>query len=323
MLKEDLRKAASLLLELAGEATFPDAAVETERGVVIDEILSYKDAPADEVYDRFEEMLFAGHPLGRPVLGTVRSVRSITPERLRAFHAARFVPQRMALTLVADLDEARMETLAQKLSDRSGLSENPRADTLLRTPFPGLAAPFEKSVEKRNHEVNAVLGGLAPGLYSGPDRIATVLLCNLVGGPASNSLLGGLLRERYGWVYGVECNYTQYADTGMVAISFGCERPNLERCLAKIDGELAKLRETALTPRRLQAAKRQLLGQLLISAASGEAQALSMGKSLLAFQCIHTEAQIRESVLAVSAEQLQALSARIFAPEQLSRLVFL
>ena len=70
VLKEDLPKAAGLLFELATEATFPEKEIETEKGVVIDEIQSYKDSPADEVYDRFEEALYAGHPLGRPVLGT-------------------------------------------------------------------------------------------------------------------------------------------------------------------------------------------------------------------------------------------------------------
>ena len=54
VLREDIRKAASLLLELATEAVFPDAAIDTERGVVIDEIVSAKDSPADDVYDRFE-----------------------------------------------------------------------------------------------------------------------------------------------------------------------------------------------------------------------------------------------------------------------------
>ena len=70
VLKEDLGKAAGLLFELATEATFPDAEIETERGVVLDEIISYKDNPAEDVYDKFEGMLFEGHPLGLPILGT-------------------------------------------------------------------------------------------------------------------------------------------------------------------------------------------------------------------------------------------------------------
>ena len=182
---------------------------------------------------------------------------------------------------------------------------------------------FNKVIDKHHHEVNAVIGGFAPSLYEMPDRLVAAMLVNILGGPASNSLLNAEIRERRGWVYGIECSYTQYADTGIVAISFGCDRPNLDRCLGKIAGVLAQYRETALSPRRLEAAKRQLLGQLLISASSGEAQVLSMGKSLSVFGRIDTEKQIREAVLAVTAEQLLALSGRIFDPAQLSRLVFL
>lgn len=75
VLKEDLGKAASLLLELATSPTFPEEEVSIEKGVVIDEINSYKDSPADDVYDKFEEALFEGHPLGRSILGTAASVK--------------------------------------------------------------------------------------------------------------------------------------------------------------------------------------------------------------------------------------------------------
>ena len=78
VLKEDLGKAASLLLELATSATFPEKEIEKEKGVVIDEINSYKDSPSEEIYDRFEELLFQGHPLSRPILGTSASVKRIT-----------------------------------------------------------------------------------------------------------------------------------------------------------------------------------------------------------------------------------------------------
>ena len=116
VLKEDLPKAAGLLFELATEATFPEKEIETEKGVVIDEIQSYKDSPADEVYDRFEEALYAGHPLGRPVLGTPASVRKITSEELRRFVKEHFTPDRMAFTMMADLDESRMEREIRKLA---------------------------------------------------------------------------------------------------------------------------------------------------------------------------------------------------------------
>ena len=109
VLKEDLGKAASLLFELATEATFPEHEIQTEKGVVIDEIRSYKDSPSEDIYDKFEEMLFEGHPLSGNILGTAASVRKISPEELRRFVKEKFLPHRMAFTVVADIEEARME----------------------------------------------------------------------------------------------------------------------------------------------------------------------------------------------------------------------
>ena len=92
ILKEDLNKAASLLLELATSASFPEKEIEKEKSVVIDEINSYKDSPSEDIYDRFEEILFKGHPLSSPILGTASSVRKISREDLMdrsAFYSRR------------------------------------------------------------------------------------------------------------------------------------------------------------------------------------------------------------------------------------------
>ena len=335
VLKEDLGKAAGLLFELATEATFPDAEIETERGVVLDEIISYKDNPAEDVYDRFEGMLFEGHPLGQPILGTTAYVKKITPQNLRSFVKTFFTPDRMALTIVADIDEKVLEKkvlrLVRKVFDGEGdilsgafARKGSRSDAEERvSPSPLSALPFDKTVDKRNHEVNAVIGNRAPSLYESEDRITAAVLCNILGGPASNSLLNKELREKNGWVYGVECTYTQYADTGIAAITFGCDKPNLERCLTALDRILGRLRDVPLSERTLKAYKKQLLGQLAISSDNGEAQCLSMGKSLLAWGKIDTSAEMRARIEAVSPEALRAMACRLFAPETLSRLIYL
>ena len=341
VLKEDLGKAARLLFELATEATFPDAEIETERGVVLDEIISYKDNPAEDVYDRFEGMLFEGHPLGLPILGTAASVKRIRPEDLRRFLKTFFVPERMAFTVVADLDEKLLEKrvlgLVAKLFGDGIPSPAPPVPNDIEPVIPSegipvipskakespWAAPFDKTVDKRNHEVNAVIGNRAPSLYDQEDRITAAMLCNILGGPASNSLLNKELREKNGWVYGVECTYTQYADTGIAAITFGCDKPNLERCLTAIDRILGRLRDEPLSGRALKAYRKQLLGQLAISSDNGEAQCLSMGKSLLAWGRIDTSAQMRARIEAVTPEALQAMARRLFAPDTLSRLIYL
>lgn len=323
VLKEDLMKASSLLMEIATSATFPENEVNTERGVVIDEIKSYKDNPAEDIYDRFEEKLFAGHPLTNPILGSVKSVKEITSEELRKFVKEKFVPEAMAFTIVADIDEKRMEAGLLKLVGKFFADFRPSGNGLVRPARVELCNVFDEMISRKTHEANAVVGGYAPSLYEEKERLATVLLSNILAGPAMNSILNSILREKHGWVYGVESSYTQYADTGILAISLGCEKENLDRCLAAIDKEILKLQTQELTERKLNAAKKQLLGQLAISSDNGEAQCLSMGKSLLAYDKVWTGAETRNQIEGITSGQIMEMACRIFAPGKTSRLTMI
>lgn len=322
VLKEDLPKAAALLFELVTCPTFPEHEINTEKGVVIDEIHSYKDTPSEDIYDRFEEMLFAGHPLSGQILGTTASVKKITRNELLRFVREKFTPGRMAFTVVADIDEKKMEKEALRLAQKyfPNVSDEILQDNRSIVPQP---VPFDKTLNKRNHQANCVIGGLAPSLYQERERLATVLLCNILGGPATNSILNSVLREKNGWVYGVECAYTQFSDTGMVAISLGCDKANLEKCLKAIDKEIAKLQTKPFSDRKLKAAKKQMLGQLAISGDNGETQCLSMGKSLLAYGKITGGKETKSLVEAITAEDLMEMAHTIFDKEKLSRLIYI
>lgn len=323
ILKEDLSKASSLLMEIATEATFPDNEVNTERGVVIDEIKSYKDSPSEDVYDRFEEKLFRGHSLSMPILGTPQSVRATSAEELRRFYKEKFVPGSMVFTIVADIDEKRMEADLLRTFDKFFSGSGMVSGELTRPESVTLDNVFDEVINKRNHEANAVLGGYAPSLYEESERIATSLMSNILGGPAMNSILNDILREKHGWVYGVESSYTQYSDTGIMAISLGCERDNTEKCIDAVRREISKFQDNALTDRKLRAAKKQFLGQIAISSDNGESQCLSMGKSLLAYGKVASAEEIKREIEAVSADLIRDMACRIFAPDRTSCLILL
>lgn len=323
ILKEDLSKASSLLMEIATEATFPDNEVNTERGVVIDEIKSYKDSPSEDIYDRFEEKLFRGHSLSMPILGTPQSVRATSAEELRRFYKEKFVPGSMVFTIVADIDEKRMEADLLRTFDKFFSGSGMVSGELTRPEPVTLNNVFDEVINKRNHEANAVLGGYAPSLYEERERIATSLMSNILGGPAMNSILNDILREKHGWVYGVESSYTQYSDTGIMAISLGCERENTEKCIDAVRREISKLQDNALTDRKLRAAKKQFLGQIAISSDNGESQCLSMGKSLLAYGKVASAEEIKREIEAVSADLIRDMACRIFAPDRTSCLILL
>lgn len=323
ILKEDLSKASSLLMEIATEATFPDNEVNTERGVVIDEIKSYKDSPSEDVYDRFEEKLFRGHSLSMPILGTPQSVRATSAEELRRFYKEKFVPGSMVFTIVADIDEKRMEADLLRTFDKFFSGSGMVSGELTRPESVTLDNVFDEVINKRNHEANAVIGGYAPSLYEEKERIATSLMSNILGGPAMNSILNDILREKHGWVYGVESSYTQYYDTGIMAISLGCERENTEKCIDAVRREISKFQDNALTGRKLRAAKKQFLGQIAISSDNGESQCLSMGKSLLAYGKVASAEEIKREIEAVSADLIRDMACRIFAPDRTSCLILL
>ena len=332
VLKEDLTKASSLLFELATSAVFPEHEIEVEKGVVLDEIHSYKDSPSEDIYDKFEEMLFAGHPLNGNILGTPASVKRISRNELLKFVKEKFLPCRMAFTVVADLDEKRMEKSVLRLIEKffPGMSSScsavedcgggPMSCGQYRMPE---VVPFDKTLNKRNHQANCIIGGVAPSLYQEKERIATVLLCNILGGPANNSILNYVLREKNGWVYSVECGYTQFADTGMVTISLGCDKSNLDKCVKAIYKEIGKLQDELLSERKLKAAKKQLLGQLAISSDNGETQCLSMGKGLLAYGKVSSGKDNKSLVEAVTTDEIREMARTIFDFDRLSKLVYI
>ncbi len=323
VLREDIWKAVGLLMEIATRATFPEHEIETERGVIIDEIISYKDSPSDDIFDTFESRFFEGSPLGRLILGTVESVGSITVEDLKAYYRRNFIPSNMALCIVASGDEEKLE---RQMLALAGKYITPGED---QTVIPGedrvsSSRHFDITEDKHNHEANALLGAEAPSLYN-PDseRVTAALLTNILGGPSSNSMLGAYLREKHGWVYSIECAYAQFRETGMITISLGCEKENLAKCLRAVERILAKICSAPLSEAKLKAAKKQLLGQLAISGEGGETQCLSMGKSMISFGRIMKDEETRALIDAITAEDLHKMAVRTFSPGKVSKLVYL
>lgn len=325
VLKADIAKAASLLLEIAMDSCFPEEDIEVEKGVVIDEIASYKDSPADDIYDVFEEKLFKGTTLSSPILGTEQSVREITHSDLLRFRRTRFTTGRMTLSMVSPLPEEKMCAIAEKCIRDAVAAYSPIAGegSPRRSETFATLSRFNETVDKGNNEVNCIMGNFAPKGSDQQQRLATVLLCNMLGGPASNSILGSALRERHGWVYNVECGYTPYSDTGIATIQFGCDKDNLKSCLRTIHRHLKALRDKEISPAKLKAAKRQLLGQNAIALENGETQCISMGKSLMTYGHIPTDRQMEAKVMEISASMIRQRAQEIFDEDRMSTLIYL
>ena len=326
VLKEDIARAIGLLVELAFCPKFQEKELEKEKTVVLDEIITYKDSPADQIFDDFEELLFEGTNLSMPVLGKTRTLKKIGVKELYEHTRTHFTLNNMAFTVVADAPEEKVRELLLKALKKYAPSamegDGKISEGLTIPPRMPQVKTFNKVVNRKGHQTHCIIGAQAYPYYE-KKRMALILLVNILGGPAANSRLNTILREKNGLVYNVDAAYGQYSDTGIVTIYFGCDRQNYEKCIRLIEGELEKFRVAPMSDRALKAAKKQLLGQLAISSDNSEAQCLSMGKSLLVFREVIGTARMRQMIEEVTASDVMEAAADIFAPEKICKLTYM
>ena len=248
VLGEDLPKAVDLLMELAFTSTFPQKELEKERDVIVEEIVSYKDIPADCIYEHFEQLLFEGHPLQMQILGEKKSLQKINSRIMLEYNKKFFTPNNIVFTVVAAAPRDKVISLVKKsaakyYNERIDIElveeDTPSSRPSVHHPDSSLppVTPFHKCVGKKSHQGHCITGCRAYSTYEGK-RIQLSLLTNILGGPASGSRLNMSLREKHGLVYNVEAVYTPYSDTGIFSIYFGCDKDDIDKCLNLIKKEL-------------------------------------------------------------------------------------
>ena len=316
ILKNDLGKALELIAQMAFAPTFPEKEIEKERMVILDEINASKDNPSEQIFDDFEERLFSGATIGRPILGNADSLQQIDASCLRNFAAQYYHPQNMVLSVVGNFRLARIEQLSNKHFGTFRIAENPQERLQPKT-----HKAFRETITRNNFQAHCIIGARAYALHD-TKRIGLALLNNYLGGPASNSLLNTILREKHGLVYTIESNYSSYSDCGALNIYFGTDKEQADRCRDLALKELEKLRAAPMNSSQLQRIKKQLIGQLAIAADNGEAQMLNQGKSLLVFNKVDTIKRVAEKIEAHTAQQLLDIAQEIFEPARLSWLMY-
>ena len=320
----ELVRAMELLADLVRHATFPERELEKERIVVADEINLYRDTPSDQIFDDWEDLYFAGTPLGHPILGTPESIRGITPELLRRYARRQYRPERgMVFFCMGLVSERRFLYLCEKYLSEPfdqeivpGDDRDPAAPGRRAAPEPP-RTPFRVTRPGETNQAHTLIGGKAFAV-SDPRRTEAGMLLSILAGQSANSRLSILLREKRGWVYGVEGANVAISDAGWWQIYFGCDPGRSSRVL---DAALAELRQTAsrpLSPTFLAAWKKQLKGQLAMSSEAADAVFLNFGRQLLLKGAYDPLSRSIERIDAVTPESLHAVSQELFDPSNIS-----
>ena len=337
-LKEHFARATDLLADIVLGSTYPQAEMNKEVEVVIDEIESYNDSPAELIFDDFENLVFHGHPLGRNILGESGRLRQFRSADVQRFAARLYRPDNMVFFVYGNIPPSTVRRELEKALQRVALSlpeDHPVRRALLgvenveeangqtdegRTAVPAYQ-PQEVTLHKDTHQAHVMMGTRAYSVRD-PRHLALYLLNNILGGPGMNSRLNLSLRERHGLVYTVESNLTSYTDTGVWSIYFGCDPHDVARCRRLVLKELNRLAAAPLGEKALEATKRQIKGQIGISHDSFESVALSMGKRFLHYGRTQDIQSLYEHIDRLTAADLHAVAQDLFRPENLTTLIY-
>lgn len=315
-MEEHYSRAFELMVDLLFDSRFPQAEIEKEVEVILDEINSYEDSPSELIFDEFENQLFQGHALGHHILGDEASLLRFSPETGRSFMRRHYAPSNMVFFSMGRKDFGRIVKRAESLLAGIDFPAAPRNRTA-----PGILLPTEKRIHKETHQSHVLVGGRTYSMFD-DRRIPLFLLNNILGGPGMNNRLNVSLREKHGLVYNVESNVTSYTDTGLASIYFGTDPKNREKALALVHRELATLRETALSASQLAAAKKQVIGQLGVSGDNREGLFLGLGKSFLHYDRYDTLPEVFEKIEQLTATEIREVANDVFAPDRLFSLIY-
>lgn len=314
--KNHVKRASELLADIALNSSFPLKEIQKEKEIVLDEINSYLDSPSDKIFDDFEAYLFKGHTLGNNILGTKESVTSFTHEHLLDYVGRFFTANNIVISFVGDIPVKQVKAMLEEdfKACKQQCYNVPANDYTGQT-------PFKIRSKEANFQVHSVIGGLAPS-YNQEMRRGMTLLTNILGGPALNSRLNLSIREKYGYSYTIEANYTPYVETGYWSVYFGTDPKYLNKSIDLVYKELKILREKKLGTLQLSAAKEQLKGHMALGLDNNSGLMLGLGKSLLLFNQIDTIEEIYSSIDKLTASELLEVANQYFAEENISELIF-
>ncbi len=315
-LREYYDKAIELISDIAFNSTYPANELEKEKEVILDEINSYRDSPAEEIYDEFENNLYRGHEMGRNILGTTELVNGFSRNDLCNFIKNNYSTDKMVIATIGDIPFNKFRNkVASHFGDYKATST-----TYHRTPFSKLPV-FTKIEERSNHLSHCIIGGISYNIDDAK-KMQMVLLNNILGGPGMNSRLNLNIREKYGFAYTIESQYNAYSDTGNFSIYLGVDPSSLEKTIDLVHKELNKLKNNRLGTIQLSNAKNQLVGQLALSSESGLGELLAMTRAAFSHEGIEPLSETVRKIRELKSEDILDVANEIFDTNNINMLIY-
>ena len=315
-LKEDYERAIELIADISFNATFPEKEIEKEKEVIYDELNSYKDSPADLIFEDFDQLMFGDHPFGRTIIGTEQTLKRFTRTHLERFHKRILHRDNLIFSSAGNISAEKLQSMLEKHMGSFKLNGRKLERDKVKDHH------FEHRVEKKDiHQVHYLMGMPAYD-FDHKMRPALSLLNNIIGGPAMNNRLSMRIREKHGIAYHVDSNYSPFSDTGIFSVYLGTDKENLKKSKELIWQVLNEFKKERMSVRALSDAKKQIIGQIALAQDSGSAIMFNIAKSLMLFNRIDTLEELFEKIHEISAADIHHVAHDIFNAQRSTSITY-
>jgi predicted Zn-dependent peptidase len=296
LLREDVDLGLDVISDILGHSLFDPGEIKREKTVVLQEIAGVDDDPDDLVYDRFTECAFKDQAVGLPILGTAKTVRGLSRDKLTGFLQREYRTGRMIVAAAGAVDHDRIVEAAAK---QFAQFPSGAAETLVRPN--AIYTGGEARAGKRLEQAHVIVGFNAPSHHD-PDYYAAQIFTSIVGGGMASRLFQEV-REVRGLAYSIYAFLWGYSDCGVFGVSYGASEKHAK---AAMDVSIETLQKAAadVTEEEVLRAKAQLKVSLMMALESSSARAEQMARHLLAFDRVIPPAEIMARVEAITAADI-------------------
>ena len=311
VLDQHLKKAFDVLSDLVLNPLFKPEDVTREQKVVLEEIKSEEDNPEYLLHELFTQGFWKGHALGKPILGTRKTVQALTREAIREQFSRFYRPNNMVIAAAGHLRHAQILDLVQERFHRV----KPHTDRFT-DPTPVIRSRITLKNKPALEQVQLCLGVPSYPLTH-ERRYACYVLNTLLGGGMSSRLFQ-TIREKQGLAYAVFSELTPYRDTGCLLVYAGTSRESAPRVVSSIIEQFRDLKENGVRADELQRAKDHLKGSLMLSLESTASRMSNLARQQMYFGRFLSLDEMIANIDAVTTKEIDAITSDFFQTERIS-----
>ena len=311
VLDEHVPRAFEVLSDLVKNPLLRNPDVAKESQVIQEEIKMVEDTPDDLVHEIFTQSYWRGHSLGRPILGTRRTVRSFNQRGLFRYFRHHYTPRNMLVSAAGNLEHERVvDLVAKQFADAPAGPELPRE----KAPVPH---PEIRHRHKKNLEQVHICAGTPAYPQAHTKRFAAYILNTVLGGGMSSRLFQNV-REKRGLAYAVFSGLNSYRDAGCLSVYAGTATSNARTVVQLIAEEFARLKSDLLPVEDLQRAKDYLKGSTLLSLESTPSRMSNLARQEMYFGRYISLDEVARCVDAVTAEDVRAVARELLDAKKIA-----